>query len=886
MKNLKDATSIVVILSLVIIIVGSLISLTLLNQNKKIVESMAQEWQCPGGNCDRCGVNGWWASGCDEFCRVNTCAGTSDQNICPCEKQESCVNGRWCGNDCRYHNDNNYRCVVTEATTPSGQPDSCIGLSEGCHNSRWCGNDGKWYDYLNWQCSLPLSPTSATENNQCHPPSSCVNERWCGNDMTYHDELNYLNNCQKKLSGTTVVSYCQNKIECLSNICLNNFCTEPTPAPITTPSPVPKPTVQPTTPAQVSVNWCFDHGFPSTEYFFVDKDCYSCDSYEKIFVKVNTTFCDQGIGQQTASIVNVCRNGLIIWQCSDGLFYPGSCTDYKNQIGYSNSQELCETPTSRQQPNLSSSTQVQPNSPNSSSTEIAKGNTTISNSLYSAQDKTQALFLYQMVKQGKFQADIVNNLSLGLLNTLTTYSNDFETLSNTLLSIIYGNGEEAQKGIQVQKTLEGIQDKVAFAGSIVLGIPLGEAIGARAISWGGSLLEKLSSVKTTAATVSKIQPGGEVVVKVERAQELINAANTVENSGVELGNKAAEVLKNSNRPIAEVAKSSAVQIPKQSFSWFERLLGKPSQIENQVVGELRSAADISDDLIKGRLRSLGYAENDIEEAATNIKLKIQSQSQSIPKVVPRITEPKVGNGQVMPQSAALSSHENIIQDVVYVNSTTKGIAIADGVTGAGPKSALTAKEVSQALADGMDDALSRYGSDYQSVFNQLEEQARMLDSKLAQKYYASTTVETAKIQNGNLITYRIGDVEARIVREGRIAQLDDLKAISGESLFKGNLVNSDVAYGTSFQSIKPNMPNQLGLGNLSQGRLTVHSLKSGDRLIYSSDGIAKVLNENEIQRIILNAKTPQEAEFNLIQTALSRNGGVAVDDYSAVVIFN
>jgi len=78
----------------------------------------------------------------------------------------------------------------------------------------------------------------------------------------------------------------------------------------------------------------------------------------------------------------------------------------------------------------------------------------------------------------------------------------------------------------------------------------------------------------------------------------------------------------------------------------------------------------------------------------------------------------------------------------------------------------------------------------------------------------------------------------------------------------------------------------IGYGNsedLIGVRMTVHQLQPGDRIIYSSDGIAKVLSEREINNIVANATTPETAEVALIKTAIKKAG--VVDDYGVVVLF-
>lgn len=128
---------------------------------------------------------------------------TSSSRNCPCNS-EGCIGGRWCGNDCVWHDENNYICSLPPSPTGSrgcGQPESCIG-------NRWCGNDLKWHDELNpIKCATSNSTPTPTPPKgdiclSCQGKSTCVGNRWCGNDCAYHDDLNYIQGCVTGKIGT------------------------------------------------------------------------------------------------------------------------------------------------------------------------------------------------------------------------------------------------------------------------------------------------------------------------------------------------------------------------------------------------------------------------------------------------------------------------------------------------------------------------------------------------------------------------------------------------------------------------------------------------------------------------------------------------------------
>lgn len=156
--------------AVVLIGVSAVVSSIILEKEKNTNRTSAQEWKCPGGDCDKCGRNGFWGAGCDEFCATRSCGGSKpvDPNACPCDRQESCIGDRWCGNDCRYHDDevNKNRCTNEgKMPTPIFIPnDPCISCEkkDKCVGERWCGNDCQYHGYEDVNKGCKQRPPTST----------------------------------------------------------------------------------------------------------------------------------------------------------------------------------------------------------------------------------------------------------------------------------------------------------------------------------------------------------------------------------------------------------------------------------------------------------------------------------------------------------------------------------------------------------------------------------------------------------------------------------------------------------------------------------------------------------------------------------------------------
>jgi len=266
-------------------------------------------------------------------------------------------------------------------------------------------------------------------------------------------------------------------------------------------------------------------------------------------------------------------------------------------------------------------------------------------------------------------------------------------------------------------------------------------------------------------------------------------------------------------------------------------------------------------------------------------------------------EAKLGYGTV--NTRTVKGHGGVVQDKLYVQPHGFGAAVADGVTGAGPKSASVAERASSELSTALENAYTKFGTNLQAIHSAVSEAVVSLreELKVNTNTYGggSTTVSAVRMTNDGkyLIMSRVGDTEARIIRNGSLFDLDYNNSrigydANGNTIQHANLNHNSVlkpkaSLGSAEQSFKPNQPNQIFNTDLFEDanpinppRTTMHALQPGDRILVSSDGIAKALNEQEIRNILNSARTAQEAENNLLAAAQAKG---MKDDYGLWVIF-
>lgn len=126
-----DAVSLLFIFLLVVLAYISVFP-SLFVKNRQTTSALAQvscdRWNCPGNQCSSCGINGWWAQGCWDWCSTHGCQ-QSQGSCSPCgditlycknADQGNCIkSGYRCGNDSCGHPDSTCAEVPTATPVPT-----------------------------------------------------------------------------------------------------------------------------------------------------------------------------------------------------------------------------------------------------------------------------------------------------------------------------------------------------------------------------------------------------------------------------------------------------------------------------------------------------------------------------------------------------------------------------------------------------------------------------------------------------------------------------------------------------------------------------------------------------------------------------------------------
>lgn len=387
----------------------------------------------------------------------------------------------------------------------------------------------------------------------------------------------------------------------------------------------------------------------------------------------------------------------------------------------------------------------------------------------------------------------------------------------------------------------------------------------------------------------------------EKVKELSNKYFTGENKGSNIELFVQDVLQAFSNEDGTI-NYDALNENLDCIEWFANIFGNDSsQIITQLIDAQAKLKTNPDDFIKelkkdNRINSINDNEKRLLELLLGNKSteeEVKDEETAEPEE-PAPTEPEsstnsegesnlelnFGNGEV--QKEVVDGHFGVVQDKVYVNTENKVAAVADGVSTAGSRAAETADELARTLSESLAEAIKIHGNNYEEIYKYVNSEMKRLDNQLKDKYNASSTAIAAAFNdNGELILIHIGDTEGRLIRKNEISYLDCLSTPDGEPLYDGKITSPKVGHGTKNQAMFKNLPNQLGKGAFYGIRMSIYDTEKEDKYILTSDGIGKVLSEREIQDIVLNAKSPQEAETNLVKAACDKG---LKDDYGVVVI--
>ena len=228
------------------------------------------------------------------------------------------------------------------------------------------------------------------------------------------------------------------------------------------------------------------------------------------------------------------------------------------------------------------------------------------------------------------------------------------------------------------------------------------------------------------------------------------------------------------------------------------------------------------------------------------------------------------------------------EDNVLVDPELGLLVVADGMGGhnsgevASDLAAKTILEYARKMLGGMKSLVPDGRAELTPRGRQLEFFVKAANTLIYEKGRAfpkdagmGTTVVAALADRKSMTVAHVGDSRLYLFRHGRLQQLTEDHSLVGEQVKRGQ-ITSDEAARSHLQNI---LTRALGAEEDVMVDVAEHPLLPGDLVLLATDGLSKMVSDEEIERELAQGGTPKQLVETLI--AKSRAAG-GVDNISVV----
>lgn len=216
------------------------------------------------------------------------------------------------------------------------------------------------------------------------------------------------------------------------------------------------------------------------------------------------------------------------------------------------------------------------------------------------------------------------------------------------------------------------------------------------------------------------------------------------------------------------------------------------------------------------------------------------------------------------------------EDRIHVNDKLSLYAVADGLGGL-PGGALAADLTVRHLARLATPLLEGHAADYQSVFATINEIVYREGQRLYPNIGIGSTFTVVKLWQDTLFCGHVGDSAAYLVRRGMLCELTEEHTLAAEL---------ESRLGSELDEMPEYFYHTLTRCIGQKDKLEVYehqcALEVGDRVLICSDGLTKVISQEDILNTIEANLTPEAAGRCLLEDALQAG---APDNVSIVIVY-
>jgi protein phosphatase len=203
--------------------------------------------------------------------------------------------------------------------------------------------------------------------------------------------------------------------------------------------------------------------------------------------------------------------------------------------------------------------------------------------------------------------------------------------------------------------------------------------------------------------------------------------------------------------------------------------------------------------------------------------------------------------------------------------------VADGVGGL-PGGAEAAQRTVEEVAAGIRDAGDRNLPDLTAILLRTNELIHRLGAVLSPVMGIGSTLTVAYIRNSTLHLAHVGDSRCYSWRNGEFVQLTDDHSVENEARLRR--ARGEVIY--YHEANRNALTRCMGQPGSPVVDVVERPLRAGDRYLFCTDGVTRMVRDEELAELISQTAEPEEILREIITLAVRRGGP---DNATGVLVF-
>jgi protein phosphatase len=215
------------------------------------------------------------------------------------------------------------------------------------------------------------------------------------------------------------------------------------------------------------------------------------------------------------------------------------------------------------------------------------------------------------------------------------------------------------------------------------------------------------------------------------------------------------------------------------------------------------------------------------------------------------------------------------EDRVIFDEDLQLFGVADGVGGL-PGGGEAAQETADRVTQGIRAAPEEGEIDLRTIVTQANDAVVALGMRLSPGLGIGSTLTVGCVRGGRLKLAHVGDSRAFAMRQGDLFCLTEDHSVENEA--KRRRARGEVVYYSESQ--RGALTRCIGQAIAPEVDLADLPLRTGDRFIFCTDGVTRMLAERDLREIAGKSDQPAEIVRGLVDMAVQRGGP---DNATAVV---